>query len=94
MTICSRMARLGQLDAAHHDHRLEPAEQLARRVGVHRRHGAGVAGVHGLEHVEGLGATALTDDDAVWPHTQGVTDQVTDPDLAASPRRWPAGSRG
>ena len=75
---------LGQLDATHHHHRLEPAQQLARRVGVHRGHGTGVAGVHGLEHVQRLGATALTDDDAVGPHTQGVADEVADADLAAA----------
>ena len=70
MTICSRMARCGQLDASHHDHGLQTTQQLARRIGVHRRHGPGVARVHGLEHVERLGATTLSDDDAVGPHTK------------------------
>ena len=41
-----------------------------------------VTRVHGLEHVEGLAATNLTDDDAVGSHTQGVAHQVTDLDLA------------
>ena len=35
-----------------------------------------VAGVHRLHHVEGFGATHLTDDDAVGAHTQGVAHQV------------------
>ena len=74
---------LGQLDPAHHHHGLETAEQLARGVGVHRGHRTGVTGVHGLEHVERLRATALTDDDAVGPHTQRVADEVADADLAA-----------
>ena len=41
-----------------------------------------MAGVHGLEHVEGLAATALTDDDAVGAHAQRVAHQVADGDLA------------
>ena len=85
---------LWQLHAAHHHHGLQPAQQLAGRVGVHRGHGPGVAGVHGLEHVERLGATTLTDDDAVGPHTEGVADEVTDADSRRCPPRWPAGSPG
>ena len=45
-----------QLEAAHHDHRFEPGQGVARRVGVQRRHRPGVAGVHGLEHVQRLRA--------------------------------------
>ena len=41
-----------------------------------------MAGVHGLEHVEGLATTDLTDDDAVGSHTQGVAHQVADLHLA------------
>ena len=41
-----------------------------------------MAGVHGLEHVEGLGAPDLTHDDAVGPHAQGVAHEVADADLA------------
>ncbi|MNS66300.1 hypothetical protein D3C72_995090 [compost metagenome] len=37
-----------------------------------------MAGVHGLEHVEGLAAADLTHDDAVRAHTQGVSDEVAD----------------
>ena len=36
-----------------------------------------MARVHGLEHVETLGAANLADDDAVGAHAQGVLDQVT-----------------
>ena len=35
-----------------------------------------VARVHGLQHVERLGAADLADDDAVGTHTQGVDHQV------------------
>ena len=57
-----------------------------------------VAGRHRLEHVEGLAAADLTDDDAVGAHAQGVADQVADGDLALAldVRRGgtPGGSRG
>ena len=80
--ICSRIARSGQLDAGHEDHRLESGEHVARRVGVAGRHRAVVAGVHGLEHVERLTAAALADDDAIGPHAQGVAHQLADGDRA------------
>ena len=35
-----------------------------------------MAGVHGLHHVERLGAAALAHDDAVGPHAQRVDHQV------------------
>ena len=35
-----------------------------------------VAGVHGLEHVEHLGAADLADDDPVGPHAERVPDEV------------------
>ena len=41
-----------------------------------------MARVHGLEHVERLGAADLADDDAVGAHTQGVADELADADLA------------
>ena len=41
-----------------------------------------MAGVHGLEHVERLGAADLADDDPVGPHAQGVADELADADLA------------
>ena len=47
-------------------------------VGVARRQRALVAGVHGLEHVEGLAPPDLADDDAVGPHAQRVAHEVAD----------------
>ena len=41
-----------------------------------------MAGVHGLEHVERLGAADLADDDAVGAHAERVLDQVALVDLA------------
>ena len=43
-----------------------------------------MAGVHRLQHVEGLGAADLADDDAVGPHAQRVAHQVALGDLAAA----------
>jgi len=42
-----------------------------------------VAGIHGLEHVEGFAATALADDNAIGAHAQGVLQQVANRNLAA-----------
>ena len=48
-----------QVHTGHEDHRLHAREHVAGAVGVTRRHRAVVAGVHGLEHVEGLAGTDL-----------------------------------
>ena len=71
-----------QVHAGHQHHGLETGERVTRGVGVQRRDRAVVAGVHGLEHVEGGGVADLTDDDAVGAHAQRVADQVADRDLA------------
>ncbi len=80
--IWSRMARDGQVQARHQAHRLEARQRVARRVGVHGRQAAVVAGVHRLQHVERLAAAALADHDAVGPHAQRVAHQVADRDRA------------
>src|SRR5687768_10571478 len=41
-----------------------------------------MAGVHGLQEVEGLRAAHLADDDALRTHTQAVLDEVAHRDLA------------
>ena len=71
-----------QLDAAHEHEHLEAVEGVARRVRVDRGQRALVAGVHGLEHVERLGAADLAHDDAVGAHAQRVADELADADLA------------
>jgi hypothetical protein len=38
-------------------------------------HGAFVARIHGLQHVECFFSAALAEDDAVGPHAQRVLDQ-------------------
>ena len=68
--------------AAHGDHLLQAADGLARVVGVDGGHRAFVAGVHGLQHVEGLLAADLAQDHPVGTHAQGVLDQLALADLA------------
>src|SRR5690554_4927001 len=70
-----------EVEAGHEHHRLDTGEGVAWPVGVNRGQRVVVTGVHRLEHVQGLRATDLTDDDAVGTHTQGVPDQITDPHL-------------
>jgi hypothetical protein len=41
-----------------------------------------MAGVHGIQHVEGFGATDLPHDDPGGSHPQGLADQLADADLA------------
>src|SRR5688500_7077014 len=71
-----------EVDAGHEDHRLEARQHVARAVGVACRHRAVVAGVHGLEHVEGLARTALPDDHPVRAHPEGVPHELADRDRA------------
>ena len=73
-----------QVEAGHQHHRLHPGQGVARGVGVHRRQRAVVAGVHRLEHVEGLGAADLTDDDAVGAHAQRVAHEIANGDLSVA----------
>ena len=73
---CCRITRDGNLEVGHHHHGFEARESVARRVGVHRAHGALDAGVHGLQHVQRFGAAALADDDAVGTHTQRGAQQA------------------
>ena len=72
----------GHRQAGHADQLLEARDRLARIVGVDGRHRAFVAGVHGLQHVEGFLAAALAEDDALGPHAQRVLDQLALADFA------------
>ena len=76
------MARTGRSKPAMRTSVSRRASVSRGAVGVDRGDRAVVAGVHGLEHVEGLAGTALADDDAVGPHAEGVLDEVADGDLA------------
>ncbi len=72
----------GDLHLGHGAERLEPHQGVLGAVGVDGGERAVVAGGHGLEHVEGLAAADLADDDPVGAHPQGVADEVADGDVA------------
>ena len=71
-----------QVDARQADHVLQPGQGLAGPVGVDRAERAVVARVHGLQHVDGLAAAHLAQDDPVGAHAQGVLHQVAHGDVA------------
>ena len=68
----------GEADVGEEHHRLQPAEGVARAVGVAGGQGPLVAAVHGLEHVQGLAGPALAHHDAIRSHPQGVAHQGAD----------------
>src|ERR1022692_1983896 len=65
----------GNFEIGHHHHGFQAREGVAGCIGVHRAHGPLDAGVHGLQHVQGFGAAALADDDAVGAHAEGGAQQ-------------------
>ena len=88
--ICSRMARTGRSKPAMRvmvSMRASVSRGLLEWIGGDR---AVVAGVHGLEHVEGLAAAALADDDAVGAHAQAF---LTRSRMVTSPRPSMFGGR-
>src|SRR5262245_57200383 len=58
------------------DELLQTQEPGRRRIGMHGGDAAGVAGVPGLEHVEGFGPPHLTDDNAVGAQPERRAHQV------------------
>ena len=84
---------LGQVHAAHRDHRFDTGQRVARRVGVDGRQRSVVAGVHRLQHVQRFLAADLADDDAVGAHTQGVDDAAAAAGSRPCLRRSAAASR-
>ena len=63
-------------DDAFLDQLLEPVERRPRGIGMDGGDAAGMAGVPGLQHVEGFGAADLADDDAVGPKPQRRAHQI------------------
>ncbi len=66
----------GEADSRHGHHVLDTAQGVSWRIGVNGGQGTIVAGVHGLQHVQGFAATNLADDDSFGPHTQAVPDEI------------------
>ena len=78
------------VDRGHHHHRLEAGQRVPRRVGVDGRHASVMAGVHGLQHVQGLSAAHLTDKNSVRAHPKAVAQELPDRELAfALDVGWP-----
>src|SRR3989442_2155158 len=71
-----------KVGAGHQDHRFQAADRVLRTVCVDGAHRAFVTGVHGLEHVKGLAASAFAHHDPIGPHPQRVADEVPDLDCA------------
>ena len=84
---CSRTAASGRPPSASSTIVSRRRSASSQAVGVAGRQRALVAGVHGLQHVEGLAAADLADDDAVGSHAQRVADELPDPHLARLLRR-------
>ena len=61
MSMVSRDQRARHGDDGLLDELLKAAERAERRIGMHGADAAGVAGVPGLQHVEGFGAAHLAD---------------------------------
>ena len=73
---------VGEVDRGHHHHRLQAGERVTGGVGVNGRHRPVVAGVHRLQHIQGLAAADLADDDPVGAHAEAVANQLADRQLA------------
>jgi len=73
----SNMASGRDLDAGHLNQQLQPHQGFASAVGMYGCEAAVMAGVHGLQHVEGFAPAAFAHNDPVGPHAQRVADQGT-----------------
>ena len=80
--------------AARHQHVLQPNQRIARIVRVQGAHRAGMARVHRLEHLVGLGAAHLADDDAVGGASAGCSSAGRAWSPGRCPRRSWSGSPG
>ena len=81
----------GPLDIAHHGHGLQTPKSIIGIGGVTGRHGATVAGGHGLKQGQSLAATDLPDDDSVRPKAHGGVKEVSDADFPAAFGVGPSG---
>ena len=68
-------------------HGLEPCQHIGGRIGMAGREGAVVAGIHRLQHIEGLGAAHFADYDAVRVHAKACAYQIRNSHLPFAFRR-------
>ncbi|MNW61951.1 hypothetical protein D3C74_400480 [compost metagenome] len=62
-------------------HRFQTADHIPGTVRMPRAEAAVMAGIHRLKHIEAFRAPNLAHHNAVRPHPQRGTDQITDTDL-------------
>ena len=67
----------GQVETGHHAERFHALQRFLGAVRVCGRHGALVACVHGLKHVDRLTAAALTDHDSIRPHAKRILEKIS-----------------
>ena len=65
-----------KLESCHRHHRLESCQSVPGGIGVNGGERAVVAGVHGLQHVDGFAAAHLPHHDAVGAHSEAVDHQL------------------
>ena len=70
--------------ARHPDHLLKPLQGVARGIGVNSGHGAFVASIHRLEHVERFFAATFADDNSIGPHSQRVANKIARSNFASA----------
>ena len=68
----------------HLDHVLDPGDGISRCVGVNRGHATIVTCIHRLKHVKSFTRAHLTYNDPVRSHTEGVSNEITLRNLAAT----------
>ena len=83
--------RRWQFEPGHHYHIFESREGVARIIGVTCCHRSVVTGIHRLQHIESFRAAALSYDDAVRAHSQGIDYEVA---YSNSPLSFDVGGSG
>src|ERR1039457_5436194 len=73
---------LGNVQVGHGNHVFDARQGITRRVRVDGGERTLVAGVHGLEHVEGFFTAHLAHYDAIRTHAQAVDDELAHADRA------------
>src|SRR5579859_4118686 len=68
----------GQIHAGHQCQRFQAGNRIARGIRVYRRQRPIVAGVHGLEHIQRLATTTLSDHDTIRAHPQAALNKIAD----------------
>ena len=82
LAICLPHRPVRKVEIRHGHHGLESSQGVPRRVGVQRGQRPVVTRIHGLQHVDGLRRSHLTDHNPVRTHAEGVHHERALVDLA------------